>query len=86
MRRTRVLAVSAVAAVAFTLAAPVASVASVAAEPREHVRHGRDSDDSDGARHPEATPTDMAIGGALVASGLIGGGAFCLRRRAEGRR
>ncbi|MEU6390564.1 hypothetical protein [Streptomyces sp. NPDC046939] len=83
MRCTRTLTLSAVAAAAaVALAAPVASAA---AEPHEHVRHGRDSDDLDGARRPEATPADMAIGGALVASGLIGGGALCLRRRSEGR-
>ncbi|SOE07456.1 hypothetical protein SAMN06272765_8353 [Streptomyces sp. Ag109_G2-15] len=32
-----------------------------------------------------ATPTDMAIGGGLVASAVIGGGAFWLRRRDEKR-
>lgn len=32
-----------------------------------------------------ATPTDVAIGGGLVAVALIGGGAFWLRRRTESR-
>ncbi|MET9494697.1 hypothetical protein [Streptomyces sp. NPDC006552] len=36
-----------------------------------------------GAREGGATPTDMAIGGVLVATSLIGGGVFWLRRRAE---
>ncbi|MFI7382442.1 hypothetical protein [Streptomyces sp. NPDC049813] len=36
-----------------------------------------------GAHETGATPTDMAIGGVLVASSLIGGGVFWLRRRAE---
>ncbi|NEB77948.1 hypothetical protein G3I40_22410 [Streptomyces sp. SID14478] len=36
-----------------------------------------------GASETGATPTDMAIGGALVASALIGGGVFWMRRRAE---
>ncbi|SEP65859.1 hypothetical protein SAMN04487983_1001216 [Streptomyces sp. yr375] len=30
-----------------------------------------------------ATPTDMAIGGGLVAAALVGGGLFWMRRRAE---
>ncbi|WP_353946254.1 hypothetical protein ABII15_34770 [Streptomyces sp. HUAS MG91] len=38
-----------------------------------------------GSTRTGATPTDMAIGGALVASALIGGGVFWMRRRAEGR-
>ncbi|MEV1022800.1 hypothetical protein [Streptomyces sp. NPDC050264] len=38
-----------------------------------------------GASQTGATPTDMAIGGALVASALIGGGVFWLRRRSESR-
>ena len=32
-----------------------------------------------------ATPTDMAIGGGLVAAALVGGGVFWMRRRAENR-
>jgi LPXTG-motif cell wall-anchored protein len=32
-----------------------------------------------------ATPTDMAIGGGLVAAAVIGGGVFLMRRRAERR-
>ncbi|KOV99049.1 membrane protein [Streptomyces sp. NRRL B-1140] len=32
-----------------------------------------------------ATPTDMAIGGGLVAAALVGGGVFWMRRRAERR-
>ncbi|MFF1274172.1 hypothetical protein ACFVZC_12305 [Streptomyces marokkonensis] len=32
-----------------------------------------------------ATPTDMAIGGALVAAAVAGGGVFWMRRRAEKR-
>ncbi|MFE6287258.1 hypothetical protein [Streptomyces sp. NPDC057877] len=32
-----------------------------------------------------ATPTDMAIGGGLVAAAVIGGGVFWMRRRAERR-
>ncbi|MFD9429549.1 hypothetical protein [Streptomyces sp. NPDC060002] len=32
-----------------------------------------------------ATPTDMAIGGGLVAAALVGGGLFWMRRRAERR-
>ncbi|MEU3859511.1 hypothetical protein AB0F03_19405 [Streptomyces sp. NPDC028722] len=38
-----------------------------------------------GSRTSGATPTDMAIGGSLVATALIGGGAFWLRRRHEKR-
>ncbi|MBO1332046.1 hypothetical protein [Streptomyces sp. VRA16 Mangrove soil] len=38
-----------------------------------------------GSTETGATPTDMAIGGALVASALIGGGVFWMRRRAENR-
>ncbi|MFJ8821204.1 hypothetical protein ACIREE_05415 [Streptomyces sp. NPDC102467] len=38
-----------------------------------------------GASQAGATSTDMAIGGALVASALIGGGVFWMRRRAESR-
>ncbi|MFJ4713749.1 hypothetical protein [Streptomyces sp. NPDC088785] len=38
-----------------------------------------------GSTRTGATPTDMAIGGALVASALIGGGVFWMRRRAEGK-
>ncbi|MFI6879758.1 hypothetical protein ACIBL6_40590 [Streptomyces sp. NPDC050400] len=38
-----------------------------------------------GSSETGATSTDMAIGGALVASALIGGGVFWMRRRAEGR-
>ncbi|MYW63266.1 hypothetical protein GTY65_04105 [Streptomyces sp. SID8379] len=38
-----------------------------------------------GATETGATTTDMAIGGALVASALIGGGVFWMRRRAEGK-
>ncbi|MFD0395566.1 hypothetical protein ACFQ3Z_39620 [Streptomyces nogalater] len=34
-----------------------------------------------GSRTGGATPTDMAIGGGLVATALVGGGAFWLRRR-----
>ncbi|MFE9899817.1 hypothetical protein [Streptomyces achromogenes] len=34
-----------------------------------------------GSRTSGATPTDMAIGGGLVATALVGGGAFWLRRR-----
>ncbi|MEV3856377.1 hypothetical protein AB0J38_18885 [Streptomyces sp. NPDC050095] len=36
-----------------------------------------------GATETGATSTDMAIGGALVASALIGGGVFWMRRRSE---
>ncbi|MFD7714001.1 hypothetical protein ACFV6E_42435 [Streptomyces sp. NPDC059785] len=32
-----------------------------------------------------ATPTDMAIGGGLVAAAAVGGGVFWMRRRAESR-
>ncbi|MFF7855258.1 hypothetical protein [Streptomyces sp. NPDC007904] len=32
-----------------------------------------------------ATPTDIAIGGALVAAAVVGGGVFWMRRRAEKR-
>ncbi|MFF7330231.1 hypothetical protein ACIQU5_34540 [Streptomyces sp. NPDC090306] len=32
-----------------------------------------------------ATPTDMAIGGGLVAAALVGGGVFWMRRRSEKR-
>ncbi|MCT7356969.1 hypothetical protein N4P33_33235 [Streptomyces sp. 15-116A] len=32
-----------------------------------------------------ATPTDVAIGGALVATAMVGGGVFWMRRRAEKR-
>ncbi|MFI9820427.1 hypothetical protein ACIHFC_08145 [Streptomyces sp. NPDC052013] len=32
-----------------------------------------------------ATPTDVAIGGALVAAAVVGGGVFWMRRRAEKR-
>ncbi|WP_372350245.1 hypothetical protein [Streptomyces sp. KL116D] len=38
-----------------------------------------------GSSETGATSTDMAIGGALVASALIGGGVFWMRRRSEGR-
>ncbi|KOX02391.1 hypothetical protein [Streptomyces sp. NRRL B-3648] len=38
-----------------------------------------------GSRTGGATPTDMAIGGGLVASAVIGGGAFWVRRRHEKR-
>ncbi|GAA2299954.1 hypothetical protein OKJ48_20650 [Streptomyces kunmingensis] len=36
-----------------------------------------------GTREPRASSTDTVIGGVLVASSLIGGGVFWLRRRAE---
>ncbi|MEV5610729.1 hypothetical protein [Streptomyces sp. NPDC052225] len=38
-----------------------------------------------GASETGATSTDMAIGGALVASALVGGGVFWMRRRSEGK-
>ncbi|MCX3061254.1 hypothetical protein [Streptomyces beihaiensis] len=38
-----------------------------------------------GSSSTGATPTDMAIGGGLVAVALIGGGAFWMRRRSENR-
>ncbi|WP_328492533.1 hypothetical protein OHS59_07095 [Streptomyces sp. NBC_00414] len=44
------------------------------------VRGGLGGSSSDGA-----TPTDMAIGGALVGLALVGGGVFWMRRRAESR-
>ncbi|CAM5628239.1 LPXTG cell wall anchor domain-containing protein OS=Streptomyces alboniger OX=132473 GN=CP975_31890 PE=4 SV=1 [Streptomyces alboniger] len=36
-----------------------------------------------GSTHSGATDTDMAIGGALVAAAVIGGGVFWMRRRSE---
>jgi len=36
-----------------------------------------------GSSSTGATPTDMAIGGALVGLALVGGGVFWMRRRAE---
>ncbi|MDG9721122.1 hypothetical protein [Streptomyces sp. DH24] len=36
-----------------------------------------------GSSSTGATPTDMAIGGALVAAAAVGGGLFWMRRRAE---
>ncbi|MFJ4681739.1 hypothetical protein ACIQNG_09130 [Streptomyces sp. NPDC091377] len=36
-----------------------------------------------GSSSSGATPTDMAIGGGLVAAALVGGGVFWMRRRAE---
>ncbi|MEU1037997.1 hypothetical protein ACFYP4_11340 [Streptomyces sp. NPDC005551] len=36
-----------------------------------------------GSSSAGATPTDMAIGGALVAAAVVGGGVFWMRRRAE---
>ena len=38
-----------------------------------------------GSSSTGATPTDMAIGGGLVAAAVIGGGVFWMRRRAEKR-
>jgi hypothetical protein len=38
-----------------------------------------------GSTSTGATPTDMAIGGGLVAAAVIGGGVFWMRRRAEKR-
>lgn len=38
-----------------------------------------------GSSSTGATPTDMAIGGGLVAAAIIGGGVFWLRRRSEKR-
>jgi hypothetical protein len=38
-----------------------------------------------GSNSTGATPTDMAIGGGLIAAALIGGGVFWMRRRAERR-
>jgi hypothetical protein len=38
-----------------------------------------------GSSSTGATPTDMAIGGGLVAAAVIGGGVFWLRRRSEKR-
>ncbi|KPI12120.1 hypothetical protein OK074_8984 [Actinobacteria bacterium OK074] len=38
-----------------------------------------------GASTTGATPTDMAIGGGLVAAAVIGGGVFWMRRRTESR-
>ncbi|MDH6627777.1 hypothetical protein M2271_005606 [Streptomyces sp. LBL] len=38
-----------------------------------------------GSSSTGATPTDMAIGGGLVAAALIGGGVFWMRRRTERR-
>ncbi|WP_367319274.1 hypothetical protein [Streptomyces sp. HUAS ZL42] len=38
-----------------------------------------------GSSSSGATPTDMAIGGGLVAAAVIGGGLFWVRRRAEKR-
>jgi hypothetical protein len=38
-----------------------------------------------GSSSTGATPTDMAIGGALVAAAVIGGGVFWMRRRSEKR-
>lgn len=36
-----------------------------------------------GSSSTGATPTDMAIGGSLIAVALVGGGVFWMRRRAE---
>ncbi|WP_180989859.1 hypothetical protein [Streptomyces cahuitamycinicus] len=36
-----------------------------------------------GSSNTGATPTDMAIGGGLVAAAVVGGGVFWMRRRAE---
>ncbi|WP_328877730.1 hypothetical protein [Streptomyces sp. NBC_00299] len=38
-----------------------------------------------GSSSTGATPTDMAIGGGLIAVALVGGGVFWMRRRAEKR-
>ncbi|MFF1380939.1 hypothetical protein [Streptomyces sp. NPDC058308] len=38
-----------------------------------------------GSTHSGATGTDMAIGGALVAAAVVGGGVFWMRRRSENR-
>ncbi|MEH0416803.1 hypothetical protein [Streptomyces sp. B21-083] len=38
-----------------------------------------------GSSSAGATPTDMAIGGGLVAAALVGGGVFWMRRRSETR-
>jgi hypothetical protein len=38
-----------------------------------------------GSSSTGATPTDMAIGGGLVAAALVGGGVFWMRRRSENR-
>lgn len=38
-----------------------------------------------GSSSTGATPTDMAIGGGLVAAALVGGGVFWMRRRSESR-
>jgi hypothetical protein len=38
-----------------------------------------------GSTSSGATPTDMAIGGGLVAAAVIGGGVFWMRRRSENR-
>ncbi|MFB7507304.1 hypothetical protein [Streptomyces broussonetiae] len=62
-----------------TLAGPA-----VAGEARLTVLGGVHSG-AGGARSSGATPTDMAIGSALVASAVIGGGVFWLRRRNEKR-
>ncbi len=48
-------------------------------------RHRRRPGGLGGSSTTGATPTDMAIGGGLVAGGPVGGGVFWMRRRAERR-
>jgi hypothetical protein len=94
MRSTRALAAAAVMVAAVGMAAPAASasthhrseitaMADVGVDGRAatSTAHGGVRD----GRRTGATHADMAIGGVLVASALIGGGVFWTRRRAEGK-
>ncbi|MEU6219004.1 hypothetical protein ABZ845_15980 [Streptomyces sp. NPDC047022] len=84
MRITRVLAVCAAATGAVGLAAPVAlarepaGITAVAPEAFVGARHAAGGSGSSGA-----TPADMAIGGGLVASAVIGGGVLWWLNRSE---
>ncbi|MFJ9038926.1 hypothetical protein ACIRF8_20315 [Streptomyces sp. NPDC102406] len=94
MRTPRALAVSAVVVAALGAAGPAASAwpetsavtAAPGALPHDEERPApQKGAEVGGVRGTGATPADMAIGGVLVASSLVGGGVFWMRRRAEGR-
>ncbi|MER6123583.1 hypothetical protein ABT173_13125 [Streptomyces sp. NPDC001795] len=79
MRTTRALAAGVLAAAAIGFAAPT-SMAMAWNEPGGLAATPRRS----GAGHSAgATPADMAIGGGLVATAVIGGGAYWLFSRSE---
>ncbi|MEU8590829.1 hypothetical protein AB0C59_28080 [Streptomyces sp. NPDC048664] len=84
MRTTRALAVCAVATAALGLAAPgaiardTAGTAVAAPHPAVGARHAVGDSGGSGA-----TPADMAIGGALMAVAVVGGGILWWLNRSE---